>query len=156
PRLHLVVESITNERRLAELIEQADDIYHLAAVVGVRLVLAEPARTVATNLHGTEALLRLGARRSKPLFLPSSREKDGDRRKVPLNEEDEVVAGPPQSGRWIYAWAKLQAESLALSYHRSAGLPVVAARFFNVVGPRQVGRHGMVLPRFVSRALAGQ
>src|SRR5262249_4835392 len=105
---------------------------------------------------GTEGLLRLAARRRKPLFLASSSEVYCDNRKVLLSEEDDVVAGPPQSGRWIYAWAKREAESLALRYHRSAGLPMVVARFFNVVGPRQVGQHGMVLPRFVSRALAGQ
>jgi UDP-glucose 4-epimerase len=155
PHLHVVIESISKEGLLAELVRQADDIYHLAAVVGVRLVLEEPARTVATHIGPTETLLRLADARHKPLFLASTSEVYGKNPNLPLSEEDDLVLGPTSKGRWIYACSKALDEYLALSYHKKTGLPVVIGRFFNVVGPRQVGRYGMVLPRFVDQALAG-
>jgi UDP-glucose 4-epimerase len=155
PHLRVVVDSINNEGRLAELVNQADEVYHLAAVVGVRLVLDEPARTVATHIGPTEFILRLVDRQHKPLFLASTSEVYGKNPHPTLTEEDDLVLGPTSKGRWIYACSKALDEYLALSYHQKSGLPVVVGRFFNVVGPRQVGRYGMVLPRFVDQALTG-
>ncbi len=154
PQLHLVIDSVAQEKRLTELVREADDIFHLAAVVGVRLVLDDPVRTVATNVGPTEILLRLLADHPKPMFLASTSEVYGKNPKSPLAEDDDLVLGPTSKGRWIYACSKAMDEFLALSYARS-GLPIVIGRFFNVVGPRQVGRFGMVLPRFVDQALAG-
>jgi UDP-glucose 4-epimerase len=154
-QLHIFQNSIAQEHLLAELVAQADAIYHLAAVVGVRLVLDEPARTVATNIGPTETLLRLVERQPKPLFLASTSEVYGKNPKVPLAEEDDLVLGPTSKGRWIYACSKALDEYLALSYHRRSGLPIVIGRFFNVVGPRQIGQYGMVVPRFVDQALSG-
>jgi UDP-glucose 4-epimerase len=153
--LQIVIDNIANEERLRELVEQADDIYHLAAVVGVRLVLDDPVRTVNTNVGPTEALLRLVDACPKPLFLASTSEIYGKNPKVPLAEDDDMVLGPTSRGRWIYACSKALDEYLALGYFRRTGLPVIIGRFFNVVGPRQVGRYGMVLPRFVDQALTG-
>lgn len=155
PNLRVVLESIANEARLAELLTQADEVYHLAAVVGVRRVLEEPEQTAETNIGPTESLLRLLDGTGKRLFLASTSEVYGKNPKVPLAEDDDLVLGPTTKGRWIYACSKAMDEYLALARHGRAGLPVVIARFFNVVGPRQVGRYGMVLPRFVDQALAG-
>jgi UDP-glucose 4-epimerase len=154
PQLRLVIDSVGQEKRLTEVVHEADDIFHLAAVVGVRLVLDDPVRTVATNVGPTEILLRLLADHPKPMFLASTSEVYGKNPKSPLAEDDDLVLGPTSKGRWIYACSKAMDEFLALSYARS-GLPIVIGRFFNVVGPRQVGRFGMVLPRFVDQALAG-
>jgi UDP-glucose 4-epimerase len=155
PRLEVIVDTITDASRLEELVERADEVYHLAAVVGVRLVLEEPERTVATHIAPTERLLQLASARHKPLFLASTSEVYGKNPKLPLAEEDDLVLGPASKGRWIYACSKALDEYLALSYHKRTGLPVIVGRFFNVVGPRQVGDYGMVLPRFVDQALAG-
>ena len=155
PNLEIVVGSAADTPRLTELIRRADEVYHLAAVVGVRLVLEQPVRTVATNVEPTEAVLRLVDAEPKPLFLASTSEVYGKNAKVPLAETDDLLLGPTSKGRWIYACSKALDEYLALSYRRRSGLPVVIARLFNVVGPRQVGRYGMVLPRFVDQALAG-
>jgi UDP-glucose 4-epimerase len=155
PELRIHVDSVSNDRLLAELVEQADEVYHLAAVVGVRLVLEEPARTVATHVGPTETLLRLMDQRHRPLFLASTSEVYGKNPKLPLAEDDDLVLGPTSKGRWIYACTKALDEYLAMSYHARSGLPVVIGRFFNVVGPRQIGRYGMVVPRFIDQALAG-
>ena len=155
PHLQFFIDNINNERRVAELVEQADEVFHLAAVVGVRLVLDEPARTVATHIGPTELILRLVDARRKPLFIASTSEVYGKNPKLPLTEEDDLLLGPTSKGRWIYACSKALDEYLALSYYQRSGLPVVVGRFFNVVGPRQVGRYGMVVPRFVDQALAG-
>jgi UDP-glucose 4-epimerase len=155
PHLRLVIDSIANEERLGELAEEADEIYHLAAVVGVRLVLEEPERTAATNIGPTEALLRRLADRPRPLFVASSSEVYGKNPKSPLAEDDNLVLGPTTCLRWVYACTKALDEYLALAEHRRSGMPVVVGRLFNVVGPRQVGRYGMVLPRFVDQALNG-
>jgi UDP-glucose 4-epimerase len=153
PHCELVLDSISNAQRLAELVEQADEIFHLAAVVGVRLVLEEPARTVATHVGPTELILRLAD--VKPIFLASTSEVYGKNPNCCLAEDDDLVLGPTSKGRWIYACSKALDEYLALSYHLQTGLPIVIGRFFNVVGPRQIGRYGMVLPRFVDQALTG-
>jgi UDP-glucose 4-epimerase len=155
PNLNVFIDSIANENRIAELVERADEVFHLAAVVGVRLVLEEPARTVATHVGPTELILRLVDAGRKPLFLASTSEVYGKNPKLPLAEEDDLLLGPTSKGRWIYACSKALDEYLALSYFQRSGLPVVVGRFFNVVGPRQVGRYGMVLPRFVDQALTG-
>ena len=155
PALRVVVDSVADEARLRELIDGADDVYHLAAAVGVRLVLDDPMRTVATNVGPTELLLRLLHGRDKPLFLASTSEVYGKNPKVPLAEGDDLVLGPTFKGRWIYGCSKALDEYLALSYFERGALPVIIGRFFNVVGPRQVGRYGMVLPRFIDQALTG-
>lgn len=155
PHLEVIVDTLFNETRLAGMVGEADEIYHLAATVGVKLVLEEPLRTVATNVDPTESILRLGALQHKPLFLASTSEVYGKSPKVPLSEDDDLVLGPTSKTRWIYACTKALDEFIALAYHQRSGLPVVIARFFNVVGPRQIGRYGMVLPRFVDQALSG-
>jgi UDP-glucose 4-epimerase len=155
PRLRIVIDSITNDRLLAELIDSADEVYHLAAVVGVRRVLEAPELTITTNVGPMETLLRLLEGRNKPLFLASTSEVYGKSPKVPLAEDDDLLLGPTPKGRWIYACSKALDEYLALAYHQRSGLPVVIGRLFNVVGPRQTGRYGMVLPRFVDQALTG-
>jgi len=155
PHLRVVHDSVTNEACLGELLDEADEIYHLAAVVGVRLVLEEPERTVLTNIGPMEAMLRRLSQRPKPLFLASTSEVYGKNRKTPLAEDDDLVFGPTTRGRWVYACSKAVDEYLALAQYQRTGLPVVIGRFFNVVGPRQMGRYGMVLPCFVDQALAG-
>jgi UDP-glucose 4-epimerase len=155
PNLKLIIGDVTAEGPLAELIAKADEIFHLAAVVGVRLVLDEPERTVDTNVVATEAVLRLASAQQKRLFLASTSEVYGKNAKSPLSEDDDGVYGPSDKTRWIYAASKAMDDYLALSYHRRTGLPVVIGRFFNTVGPRQVSDYGMVLPRFVEQALAG-
>jgi UDP-glucose 4-epimerase len=155
PHLQVVIDSIANEGRLPPLIDQADEVYHLAAAVGVRLVLDDPVRTVTTNVAPTETLLRLLDGRNKPLFLASTSEVYGKNPKTPLAETDDLVLGPTFKGRWIYACSKALDEYLALSYYARSQLPVIIGRLFNVVGPRQVGRYGMVLPRFIDQALSG-
>ena len=156
PQLHFVQDSITNEKHLDELLDEADEIYHLAAVVGVRRVLDDPERTVATNIEPVESILRYLDRHPKPLFLASTSEVYGKNPKSPLAEDDDLVFGATTRSRWVYACSKAIDEYLALAQHRRTGLPVVIGRFFNVVGPRQVGHYGMVLPCFIDRALAGQ
>lgn len=153
--LQIVIGDITDEEPLAELIGKADEVYHLAAVVGVRLVLDEPERTVSTNVVATAAVLELASVQHKPLFLASTSEVYGKNLHAPLSEDDDSVYGPSDKTRWIYAAGKAMDDYLALSMHRQTGLPVVIGRFFNTVGPRQKGDHGLVLPRFVDQALAG-
>jgi UDP-glucose 4-epimerase len=155
PNLRIVVDSICKENVMAGLLDEADEVYHLAAVVGVRRVLEQPELTVTTNVGPTEAILRCLDRRPRPFFLASTSEVYGKNPKVPLAEDDDLVLGPTPKGRWIYACGKALDEYLALAHHQRSGLPVIVGRFFNVVGPRQVGRYGMVLPRFVDQALGG-
>ncbi|NNM25703.1 MAG: NAD-dependent epimerase/dehydratase family protein [Phycisphaerales bacterium] len=133
-----------------------DAIFHLAAAVGVRLVIEEPIRTIETNVHETSAILRFAATRATPLLLASTSEVYGKSTKTPFAEDDDVVYGPTTLHRWSYACSKAIDEYLALAYHREQGLPVTIARLFNTVGPRQVGAYGMVLPRFTAAALEGQ
>jgi UDP-glucose 4-epimerase len=155
PNLHFVQGSINNEKHLNELLDEADEVYHFAAVVGVRRVLADPEGTVATNVEPVEAILRRLSVRPKPLFLASTSEIYGKNPKSPLAEEDDLVFGATTRSRWVYACSKAIDEYLALAQHRRGGLPVVIGRFFNVAGPRQVGNYGMVLPRFVDQARKG-
>jgi UDP-glucose 4-epimerase len=153
---HFVCESAGNEAVMNELVEKVDHIYHLAAVVGVQLVVESPVRTLEVNLHTTELALKLAHRFGKKILIASTSEVYG-RHKVnrPLRETDERIYGPTTVGRWSYAGAKAIDEFFALAYHRERSLPVVVTRFFNTVGPRQTGQYGMVIPRFVQSALRG-
>jgi UDP-glucose 4-epimerase len=155
PNLRIELDSINNQGRFAALLDEADAVYHLAAVVGVRLVMEEPERTVSTNLDPTAFLLQHLAANPRPVFIASTSEVYGKNPKMPLHEDDDLVLGPTTRSRWVYACSKAIEEYLALAEHRRSGLPVVIGRFFNVVGPRQVGRYGMVLPRFIDQALSG-
>ena len=155
PSFRFVVGSILDETLMAPLVVDCDMVYHLAAAVGVFLVVHSPVRTIETTAGGTETVLKLAWLARKKLLLASSSEVYGRRAEVPFHEDDDLVLGPPNKGRWSYACSKLLDEFLALAYYRERGLPVVIARFFNIVGPRQVGTYGMVVPRFVRQALDG-
>lgn len=154
PRFHLVVDTVMNEAVMNELVHRVDHIYHLAAVVGVKLVVDSPVRTLETNLKSSEIVFKLAYRAGKKVLLASTSEVYGRHYKnKPLAETDERIYGPTTVGRWSYAGAKAIDEFLALAYHRERGLEAVIARFFNIVGPRQTGQYGMVIPRFVQAAL---
>jgi UDP-glucose 4-epimerase len=156
PEFHLVVDSVLSSSVVAELVYKCDVVYHLAAAVGVRLIVEEPVRTMVTNVQGTETVLDYCNRFGKRVLVASSSEVYGDHREErPLAENDRRVYGPVTERRWLYADSKAMDEFLALGYHQERGLDCVIARFFNTVGPRQSGRYGMVIPRFVSRALSG-
>ena len=155
-RLHVVIDKVENTSVLAELIDRADIVYHLAAAVGVRLVVESPVRTIETNLKTTEVVLEHAAKKKKNVFFASTSEVYGKREVQPCREGDDLIIGPTDKGRWSYACSKAIDEFLALAYARERGLPVIIARFFNTVGPRQTGRYGMVVPSFVRQALAGQ
>ncbi|HUS57870.1 MAG TPA: GDP-mannose 4,6-dehydratase, partial [Planctomycetota bacterium] len=150
-----VVGSILDETLMAPLVDECEMIYHLAAAVGVFLVVHSPVRAIETTAGGTQTVLKLAWLAKKKVLLASSSEVYGKRSEVPFREDDDLVLGPPDKGRWSYACSKLLDEFLALAYHRERGLRCVIARFFNIVGPRQVGRYGMVIPRFVQQARDG-
>jgi UDP-glucose 4-epimerase len=133
-----------------------DCVYHLAAAVGVRMVVERPIHTIETNVHETSAVLKFCAERTLPVLIASTSEVYGKGVRVPMREDDDVVYGSTGFSRWCYACSKAIDEYLALAYHREFGLPVAIARFFNTVGPRQIGEYGMVLPRFVAAALGGR
>ncbi len=156
PRFHYTIDTIAHEAVLAELVDGADNIYHLAAAVGVFLVVQSPVYTIENTVRGTELVLKWANKKKKKVLLTSTSEVYGKSTRLPFREEDDLVIGPSSMGRWSYACSKLLDEFLALAHHREHGLPVVVARLFNTVGPRQSGRYGMVIPRFVSQALAGE
>jgi UDP-glucose 4-epimerase len=155
PRLTVRTGSITDPVLLAEVVRGVDMIFHLAAAVGVRLVAEDPVRTIETNIYPTEVLLRLAVQGKQKFFLASTSEVFGKNPKERWTEEDDLHLGATSHPRWAYGCSKAIDEFLALAYHRKYGLEVVVGRFFNVVGPRQVGHYGMVIPRFVDQALAG-
>lgn len=155
PRLKIVQGSITDPLVLAEAARGTDVIYHLAAAVGVKLVADDPVRTIETNIDPTDALLRLAAAGGQKFYLASTSEVYGKNPKAEWTEEDDLQFGPTSRPRWAYGCSKAIDEFLALACYKKYGLPVVIGRFFNVVGPRQVGNYGMVIPRFVDQALAG-
>jgi UDP-glucose 4-epimerase len=155
-RFHYIFDSIMNKHLLAELVDESDVIFHLAAAVGVRLIVESPVRTIETNVHGTQNVLDAASKKKKLVFTASTSEVYGKSDKVPFHEDADLVLGPTSKGRWSYAASKALDEFLALSFWKEKGLPVVIARFFNTVGPRQTGRYGMVLPNFVRQALAGE
>lgn len=155
PRLTIRNGSITDPVLLSEATLGVDVIYHLAAAVGVKLVADDPVRTIETNIYPTEVLLRAAAAAKQRVFLASTSEVYGKNPKERWTEEDDLHFGPTSRPRWAYGCSKAIDEFLALAYHRKFSLPVVIGRFFNVVGPRQVGHYGMVIPRFVDQALKG-
>ena len=156
PGLRIIQGRVSDCAGLTQLVEQAECIYHLAAAVGVELVLNAPVQTIQTNLRETEAILDAASRHRVPVLLTSTSEVYGRSQKEIFSESDDLLIGPPTQLRWSYACSKLMDEFLALAYARERQLPVVVARLFNTVGPRQTGRHGMVLPRFITAAQTGQ
>lgn len=156
PRFHYTIDTMMHESVLAELIDSAEVVYHLAAAVGVFLVVDRPVYTIENTVKGTELVLKWTNKKKKKVLLASTSEVYGKGMRVPFNEADDLIIGPSWMGRWSYACSKLLDEFLTLAYHREQKLPVVVARLFNTVGPRQSGRYGMVIPRFVSQALDGQ
>lgn len=154
-RFDLTIDSVTNESALNPLIDRADVIFHLAAAVGVKLVVERPVHTIETNVHGTESVLRRARQDGKLVLLASTSEVYGKSTKLPFSEDADLVLGPPSKTRWGYATSKLLDEFLALAYWKEHQSPVVVVRLFNTVGPRQSSRYGMVLPNFVKRALEG-
>ncbi len=151
-----VLEPIENRPVLAELVDESDLVFHLAAAVGVRLIIESPVHTIRTNINGTQLVLDAAAKKRKPVFVASTSEVYGKNGKLPFREDDDLVLGPTTKARWSYAASKAVEEFLALSYWKERRLPVVIGRLFNTVGPRQTGRYGMVVPTFVGQALAGQ
>jgi UDP-glucose 4-epimerase len=156
PSFSYVIDSITNEPLLAEMIDHSDVVFHLAAAVGVKLIVEQPVHTIENNVHGTEVVLKHANKKKKLVFIASTSEVYGKSTKVPFHESADLVLGPSEKHRWAYACSKLIDEFLALAYWKEKRLPVVVVRLFNTVGPRQTGRYGMVLPTFVRQALAGQ
>jgi len=150
------IDSVDNERLLAELVDQADVIYHLAAAVGVKKIVEEPVATIENNVHGTEVVLRQANKKKKLVVIASTSEVYGKSTDVPFNEEQDLVMGPTHKHRWAYACSKAIDEFLGLAYHKEKRLPVIIVRLFNTVGPRQSGQYGMVIPNFVRQALLGK
>jgi UDP-glucose 4-epimerase len=151
-----VRESVESEATVNTLVHSVDEVYHLAAAVGVQLVVDEPVLTIRTTIRGTEVVLEAAHRFGRPVLLTSSSEVYGKGARVPFREDDDVVMGATSFSRWCYAYSKGIDEFLGIAYHQQYGLPVTIVRLFNTVGPRQVGMYGMVLPRFVAAALAGK
>ncbi|HLA77198.1 MAG TPA: GDP-mannose 4,6-dehydratase, partial [Vicinamibacteria bacterium] len=155
PGFHYAIDSVMNEPVTAELVDRADVVVHLAAAVGVRLIVESPVNTIETNVHGTEMVLKLANKKKKKVLLASTSEVYGKSNQVPFQEDADLVMGPTSKGRWSYACSKAIDEFLALAYFKEKRLPVVIFRLFNTVGPRQTGRYGMVIPNFVKQALLG-
>jgi len=147
------LDSIENRQLVAELVDDADVVVHLAAAVGVRLIVESPVRTIETNVNGTQLILEAAAKKRKLVLTASTSEVYGKSTQVPFREEADLVLGPTTKGRWCYAASKALDEFLALSYWKEKKVPVIVVRLFNTVGPRQTGRYGMVLPNFVRQAL---
>jgi UDP-glucose 4-epimerase len=156
PHFSYVLDSVMNRSLILELVDRTDVIFHLAAAVGVRLIVEKPVYTIETNIKATELVLELAARKYKPLLLASTSEVYGKLDKPKFSEDDDVILGPTSRARWCYAASKIIDEFLARAYYKEKGLPVVVVRLFNTIGPRQSGQYGMVVPRFVRLALTGQ
>ncbi len=156
PRFHYTIESVNNQPVTAELVDQCDVIFHLAAAVGVKLIVESPVRTIETNVHGTEVVLSLANKKKKKVLIASTSEVYGLSTEVPFREDGNLVMGATTKGRWSYACSKAIDEFLALAYWREKKLPTVVVRLFNTVGPRQTGQYGMVIPTFVKQALSGR
>jgi UDP-glucose 4-epimerase len=155
PSFHYTIDSVTNEPVLAELVDQCEVIVHLAAAVGVKLIVEQPVYTIETNVHGTEVVLKHANKKKKLVVIASTSEVYGKSATVPFREDADLVLGPSEKHRWAYACSKLIDEFLALAYWKERKLPVIILRLFNTVGPRQTGQYGMVIPNFVRQALAG-
>lgn len=156
PRFHYTIESVHHGSTVAELVDQCDVVFHLAAAVGVRLIVESPVRTIETNVHGTEVVLARANKKKKKVLIASTSEVYGLSDQVPFREDGNLVLGPTSKGRWSYACSKAIDEFLALAYWRERKLPTVIVRLFNTVGPRQTGQYGMVVPTFVKQALTGR
>jgi UDP-glucose 4-epimerase len=156
PRFHYTLDSVHNHLVVAELVDQCDVVIHLAAAVGVKLIVESPVRTIETNVHGTEVVLAHASKKKKKVLIASTSEVYGLSKQVPFREDGNLVMGATDKGRWSYACSKAIDEFLALAYWREKKLPTIVVRLFNTVGPRQVGQYGMVIPSFVRQALAGQ
>jgi UDP-glucose 4-epimerase len=150
-----IIDTMMNEPLVAEWVDRCDVVFHLAAAVGVKLIVEAPVRTIETNVHGTEIVLKHAAKKNRLVVIFSTSEVYGKSKEVPFREDADLVLGPTSKHRWAYACSKAIDEFLALAYHRERGLPVIVVRLFNTVGPRQTGRYGMVIPTFVQQALTG-
>lgn len=155
-RFHYTIDSVFNDRLVAEMVDRADVVFHLAAAVGVKLIVERPVHTIETNVHGTEVILRHASKKKKLVFIASTSEVYGKSASVPFREDADLVMGATFRHRWAYACSKALDEFLALAYWKERRQPVVVVRFFNTVGPRQTGQYGMVVPTFVRQALQGQ
>jgi UDP-glucose 4-epimerase len=156
PGFEYYIDSVENEPLLAELIDRSDVVFHFAAAVGVKLIVEQPVRTIETNVHGTEVVLKHANKKKKLVVIASTSEVYGKSNDVPFREDSDLVLGPTSKHRWAYACSKAIDEFLALAYWKERKLPVIIVRFFNTVGPRQTGQYGMVIPNFVRQALAGE
>jgi UDP-glucose 4-epimerase len=156
PKFHYTIDTVTNEPLLAELLDRCDTVVHLAAAVGVKLIVEAPVRTIETNVHGTEVVLKHANKKKKLVLIASTSEVYGKSATVPFREDADLVLGPTSKHRWAYACSKMIDEFLALAYWKERNLPVIVVRLFNTVGPRQTGQYGMVVPSFVRQALTGQ
>src|SRR5215470_8222512 len=156
PNFNYIIDTITNYRLVAELVDLCDVIFHLAAAVGVKLIVESPVRTIETNIRGTEIVLGLANKKKKPVFVASTSEVYGKSDQIPFREDGDLVMGPTVKGRWSYACSKAIDEFLAVAYWKEKRLPTIVGRLFNTVGPRQTGQYGMVVPTFVRQALAGK
>jgi UDP-glucose 4-epimerase len=156
PRFHYTIDSVTNEPVVAELVDRCDMVVHLAAAVGVKLIVEQPVHTIETNVHGTEVVLKIANKKKKLVLIASTSEVYGKSVDVPFREDADLVLGATTKHRWAYACSKMIDEFLALAYWKERKLPVIVVRLFNTVGPRQTGQYGMVIPNFVRQALAGQ
>ena len=150
------IDTVNNEPLLAELVDRSDVVFHLAAAVGVKLIVEQPVYTIETNVHGTEVVLKHANKKKKLVVIASTSEVYGKSEDVPFREDSDLVLGPTPKHRWAYACSKAIDEFLALAYWKERKLPVIIVRFFNTVGPRQTGTYGMVIPNFVRQALAGE
>jgi len=156
PRYHYTIDSVHNQPVVAELIDQCDVVFHLAAAVGVKLIVESPVRTIETNVRGTEVVLAQANKKKKKVLIASTSEVYGLSAEVPFREDGNLVMGATTKGRWSYACSKAIDEFLALAYWREKKLPTIVVRLFNTVGPRQTGQYGMVIPTFVKQAMAGR
>ncbi len=156
PGFHYALDTVTNHQLMAELVDLCDATYHLAAAVGVRLIVESPVRTIETNIRGTEVVLAQAAKKRKRVLITSTSEVYGKRETIPFREDDDLVMGATNKGRWSYACSKAIDEFLAIAYWKEKKVPTVIARLFNTVGPRQTGRYGMVIPNFVKQAIGNE
>src|SRR5262245_8693646 len=156
PKVTYFIDTVAHFQLTAELVDMCDIIYHLAAAVGVRLIVESPTRTIETNVRGTEIVLSLAAKKQKRVLITSTSEVYGKSSKIPFCEDDDLVLGATNKGRWSYACSKAIDEFLAIAYWKEKRVPTVIARLFNTVGPRQTGRYGMVIPGFVKQALLNE
>lgn len=156
PNFRFVYDSVRNVNIMNLLVEQCDAVFHLAAAVGVKLIVEQPVHTIETNIHGTEVVLSVANKFGKKVLLASTSEVYGKSEAIPFNEDDDTVLGSTRFSRWSYACSKAIDEFLGLAYHHQYGLPVIIVRLFNTVGPRQTGQYGMVIPRFIERAMKNE